>query len=177
MGMISTVSPGQASGSVAQVYGQIEQAFGRVPNGMRLFSSSPALLGQHWQQLGYYMQHPRLSFPLLAFIRMLVSQRHDCEYCMGLNESMLVNMGGFAVADVLATKLNPVDAPLPEKDKAMLLAVLKTVEAPKTLDKADLDRLRALGWEDGDILDAVYHGARNVAMDIMFNAFQVEKDF
>lgn len=176
MNMISTVSPEQANGSVAQVYGKIGQAFGRVPNGMQLFSASPALLEQNWQQLGYYMQHPRLSFPLLAFIRMLVSQRHECEYCIGMNESLLVNMGGFAMEDVLAARRNPADVPLPEKDKAMLLTVLKTVESPKTLDKTDLDQLRALGWGDGDILDAVYHGARNVAADIMFNAFRVEKD-
>lgn len=176
MNMISTVSPELANGSVAQVYGQIGQAFGGVPNGMRLFSASPVLLEQNWQQMGYYMQHPRLSFPLLAFIRMLVSQRHECDYCIGMNESLLVNMGGFAMDDVLAAKRNPANAPLPEKDRAMLLAVLKTVEAPKALDKADLDRLRAMGWEDGDILDAVYHGARNVAIDIMFNAFKVESD-
>lgn len=177
MNMISTVLPEQANGSVAQVYGQIEQAFGRVPNGMRLFSSSPILLEQNWQQLGYYMQHPRLSFPLLAFIRMLVSQQHECEYCIGMNESLLINMGGFAAEDVAAAKRNPANAPLPEKEKAMLLMVLKTVEMPKALDKTDLDRLRTLGWEDGDILDAVYHGARNVAADIMFNAFKIEKDF
>lgn len=177
MNMISTVSPEQANGGVAQVYSQIEQAFGRVPNGMRLFSSSPALLEQNWRQLGYYMQHPRLSFPLLAFIRMLVSERHECGYCIGMNESLLINMGGFSAEAVLAARRNSADAPLPEKEKAMLLTVLKTVEAPKALEKADLDRLRALGWEDGDILDAVYHGARNVAADIMFNAFKVENDF
>lgn len=177
MNMISTVSPEQANGSLAQVYGQIGQVFGRVPNGMRLFSSSPALLEQNWQQLGYYMQHPRLSFPLLAFIRMLVSERHECEYCIGMNASLLINMGGFSAADVQAARRNPADAPLPEKEKAMLLTVLKTVGAPKALEKADLDRLRTLGWEDGDILDAVYHGARNVAADIMFNAFKVENDF
>lgn len=177
MNMISTVSPAQANGNVAQVYGQIEQAFGRVPNGMRLFSASPALLEQNWQQLGYYMQHPRLSFPLLAFIRMLVSVQHECAYCIGMNESLLINMGGLSAEDVMAAKRNPSDAPLPENEKAMLLTVLKAVEAPKALNKSDLERLRALGWEDGDILDAVYHGARNVAADIMFNAFKIEKDF
>jgi len=177
MNMISTVSPDQANGGVAQVYGQIEQAFGRVPNAMRLFSSSPALLEQNWQQLGYYMQHPRLSFPLLAFIRMLVSERHECSYCIGMNESLLINMGGFSAEEVLAARRNPADAPLPEKEKTMLLTVLKTVETPKALDKVALDRLRALGWADADILDAVYHGARNVAADIMFNAFKVENDF
>jgi len=36
--------------------------------------------------------------------------------------------------------------------------------------------VRAHGWNDGDILDAVNHGARQVAGDIVFNAFRVERD-
>lgn len=177
MSMISTVAPEQASGTVAQVYEQIGRAVGRVPNAMRLFSASPDLLQQNWGQFEYYLRHPRLSFPLLAFIRMLVSQRHDCAYCIGMNESLLVNRAGFRLEDVLAARRDPADAPLPDKDKAMLLAVLKAVESPKSLEKGDLDRLRSLGWADGDIMDAVFHGARNVAADIMFNAFKIENDF
>jgi alkylhydroperoxidase family enzyme len=123
------------------------------------------------------MQHPRLSFPLLAFIRLLVSERHDCQYCVGMNESMLVNMAGIPAEAVLAAKRNPEAAPLPENEKAMLLAVLKAVETPKMLDVSDLDRLRDFGWGEGDILDAINHGARNVAIDIMFNAFKIENDF
>jgi hypothetical protein len=72
---------------------------------------------------------------------------------------------------------NPADAPLPDKDKAMLLFVLKATQTPKTVEKSDLDQLRALGWSDGDIMDAVYHGARNVAVDIVFNAFKIDNDF
>jgi hypothetical protein len=36
---------------------------------------------------------------------------------------------------------------------------------------------RAAGWSDGDILDAVNHGARMVAGDIIINGFKVERDF
>ena len=58
----------------------------------------------------------------------------------------------------------------------MLLLVLKATESPKLVGKADLEQLRALGWNDGEIMDAVYHGARNVAADIVFNAFKIEND-
>jgi len=34
-----------------------------------------------------------------------------------------------------------------------------------------------LGWSDGDIVDGLFHGARNAAMDIMFDALKVENDF
>ena len=177
MSIISTVAPEQANGKVAQVYAQIQPVMGRVPNAMQLYSGSPELLEQQWQQMAYYMQHPTLSLPLLAMLRMLVSQHNDCAYCIGLNESMLIHRAGLTPEQVAATKRNPADAPLPEKDKAMLLFALKATENPKSVASGDLDRLRALGWRDSDILDAVHHGARNVAADIVFNTFKIDNDF
>ena len=177
MSIISTVAPERASGKVAEVYGQIRQMMGRVPNAFQLYSSSPALLEQQMQQIAYYRQHPDLSFPLLAMVRMLVSQHNDCQYCVGFNEVMLMHRAGLTQEQVAATKRNPADAPLPEKEKAMLLLVLKATKTPKMVEKSDLDKLRALGWSDSDIMDAVYHGARNAAVDIMFNTFKIENDF
>ena len=177
MSLIQTVAPEQASGSVAQVYREIEQLFGSVPNSFRLMSSSPELLSQQWQQIKYYMQHPTLSFPLLAMIRMLVSQENECEYCIGMNASMLIHRAGLTPEQVAATKKNPADAPLSDKDKAMLLLVLKATKTPKAVTAQDLDNLRKQGWQDGDILDAVQHGARNISADVMFNTFKVENEF
>jgi len=177
MSIVQTVAPGQASGKVAQVYARIQEALGQVPNAIQLFSSSPDLLEQLSQQNAYYMQHPRLGFPLLAMIRMLVSEQNDCAYCIGLNESLLINRAGYAPEQIAAARRDPAQAPLAEKDKAMLLFVLKGTRDPKSLGKGDLDGLRALGWSDGDIVDGLFHGARNAAMDIMFDALKVENDF
>ena len=40
-----------------------------------------------------------------------------------------------------------------------------------------MQQLKSLGWEEGDIVDAVAHGARNSAADIVLNTFKVEQDF
>jgi AhpD family alkylhydroperoxidase len=177
MSIISTVAPQDAKGQVAQVYGQVEQAMGRLPNAMRLFSASPDVLTMQWQHIGYYFQHPTLSFPLLASIRMLVSQDNDCAYCIGMNEAMLIERCGFTPEQTAAAKLNPADIPLPEKDKALLLFALKATKSPKAISAAELDALRHLGWNDRDLFDAVNHAARNVAVDILFNSFKIENDF
>ncbi|HEY6095139.1 MAG TPA: hypothetical protein VIU93_09340 [Gallionellaceae bacterium] len=176
MSLIATVAPEQASGTVAELYEQIHRMMGRIPNAFRLSSASPELLGQHWHSIRYYMQHPTLSFPLLAMIRMLVSQHNDCEYCVNMNEGMLMHVAGLTPEQLAAAKRDPAQAPLPGKEKAMLQLVLKATSEPKQVQKSDLDQLRALGWSDGDILDAVSHGARNVAADIVFNAFKIEND-
>ena len=77
----------------------------------------------------------------------------------------------------VCAKRNPADSALSDQDKAMLLFVLKATKTPKAVNTGDLDALRAMGWTDRDILDAVNHGARNVAVDILFNTFKIENDF
>lgn len=177
MALIQTVAPEQASGGVAQIYREVEAIFGMAPNAFRLLSKSPELMAQQWQHIKYYMQHPTLSFPLLATMRLLVSQEHECEYCIGMNASMLIHRAGWTPEQVAATKRNPTDAPLSDKDKALLLLVLKATKTPKAVAAQDLDTMRQLGWQDGDILDAVQHGARNIAADVLFNTFKVKNDF
>lgn len=177
MPLIETVTPEKASGQVAAVYSDISKVFGRVPNAMQMFSASPALLDQQWGHMGYYLKHPALSFPLLAAVRMLVSKENHCHYCIGMNGSLLINMAKWTPEQVAATKHDAMAAPLPEKEKAMLAFVLKTVAERKPVTRPEIDKLKKLGWSESDVFDAVAHGARNVAVDIIFNTFQIENDF
>jgi uncharacterized peroxidase-related enzyme len=177
MTIIQTIQPDKASGKVAQVYTQLEQQFGKVYKAFQVYSASPDLLEQLTEQNIYYLQHPTLSFTLLALIRMLVSTQNDCTYCIGLNEALLIEHGGFSPEQIAATKQDPASAPINDKDKAMLSFVLKGTKDSMSIGKEDLETLHAHGWTDRDMLDGLYHGARNVSSDIMFNAFKVENDF
>ncbi|MDP1572781.1 MAG: hypothetical protein Q8M04_00875 [Pseudomonadota bacterium] len=55
--------------------------------------------------------------------------------------------------------------------------MLKATRDSNSVNAADLQAARAAGWSDSDILDAVNHGARMVAGDIVINGFKVERDF
>jgi alkylhydroperoxidase family enzyme len=177
MPLIDTVTPEKANGQVAAVYGDITKVFGRVPNAMQMFSASPAQLNSQWESMGYYLKHPALSFPLLAAVRMLVSKENNCHYCIGMNGGLLINMAKWTPEQVAATKHDAMAAPLSEKEKAMLAFVLKTVAERKSVTRPEIDKLAKLGWSESDVFDAVAHGARNVAVDIIFNTFQIENDF
>lgn len=177
MPIIQTVSPEQATGTVAETYRQIEQAFGRIPHALQMYSASPKLMEEQWRTIGYYMNHPALSFPLLAMTRMLVSQQNSCEYCVGFNEAMLIERAGLDPEQLAAAKRDPAQAPLSDKDRAMLLFVLKGTREPAKVTAEEVEALRRLGWTDSDILDAMAHAARNVAVDLIFNTFKIENDF
>ena len=177
MSLLETLSPEHAAGEVAEVYRKMEQALGRVPNGMRLYSLSPALLVQNWQQLGYYLQHQSLSPILLATIRLLVSEANHCDYCIDMNAGMLIGRFGLTPGQVAAIRRDPEAGPFDAREKALLKLVLKSVVDRQPATRAEIDALISLGWSQADVLDAVVHGARNVTADITLNAFAVEKDF
>ncbi|MHB1676464.1 MAG: carboxymuconolactone decarboxylase family protein [Sulfuriferula sp.] len=177
MPLIHTIAPENAEGKVKEIYNEIQGAFGTIPNAIQIYSSSPQLLARQWQQVGYYMQHPTLSTTLLAMMRMLISQNTNCEYCVGFNEAMLINMCNLTLDQVAAAKKDPASAPLSGKDKAMLLFVLKATKNSNSIDQTDIAALKAQGWNDGEILDGLNHGAYMLAGDTILNSFKIEKDF
>ncbi|MPQ75852.1 carboxymuconolactone decarboxylase family protein [Hydrogenovibrio sp. JE_KL2] len=174
MSLLNLESVENAEGQVVDIYNQIQQMFGSVPDGFLLHAISPELLKNNWENHTYYLQHSALSSPLLALIRMLVSRDNACDYCIDLNAAMLINTGQFTHEQIDAIKVDPANAPISEKDKAMLLFVLKATQDAKSVTGEDVQQLRDLGWSDRDIYDATAHGARNIAMDAIFNTFKIE---
>ncbi|MHB1083730.1 MAG: carboxymuconolactone decarboxylase family protein [Thiobacillus sp.] len=177
MSILQTVTPESATGEVAEIYAQIKSAWGNVPTAIQVYSSNPFLLKHQWEYYGSIMQHPSLSMPLTTCIRMLVSQGGNCSYCIDMNAGMLINMAGWTPDQVAATRADFNNSPLSPKEKTLLGLVLKMTRDSNSVSPADLQAARDAGWSDGDILDAVNHGARMVAGDIIINGFKVERDF
>ncbi len=174
MPIIKVVPPEEAEGKVKEAY-DLFAPMGMVPTPMQMFSSSREWVEVRTQLLGYYMNHPRLSAGLLALIRMLVAEELKYYYCISLNRELLKAIGIMdedAAARVLA---DPASAPLEDKDKAMLLFVLKAVKTPDQVTAEDMQALRELGWSDQDILEATVHGAGMVVDGILFKAFKMDE--
>lgn len=176
MPLINTIKPEDATGELAELYAQITAMRGSVGNNAQLFSASPELLKQQLSFIGYYMNHKSFSKTFSACIRTLISDKNGCSYCVDFNSSMLINMLGWLPKEVEAMRANPRDAKLEEKEKELLLFVLKAVRTPHDVVAQDVQKLRDLGYSDSDILDATNLGARMSAIDIIFDAFKIEKD-
>jgi len=177
MSILQTMTPATATGEVAEIYAQIQQAWGHVPTAIQVYSANPFLLRNQWEYYSNMMQHPRLSFPLAACIRMLVSQGGQCAYCIDMNAGMLIDMAGWTSEQVAATRADFRSSPLSADEKMLLGLVLKATRDSNSVTALDVQGAREAGWTDGDILDAVNHGARMVAADILINGFKVERDF
>ncbi|MBU0632526.1 hypothetical protein KKA17_07765 [bacterium] len=174
MPLIHTIEPQDATGELAKIYEMITSMRGNVGNNAKLFSTSPELLRQQMEFIKYYMKHPTLSMELLASIRILVSSGEDCQFCIDYNTGMLINMAKWTFEQVSAMRQDPKSANLPKREIAVLLFVIKAVRNAHGINADDMDTLREMDWSDGDILDALNHGTRMLAIDIIFNAFKIE---
>ena len=177
MPLIKTYEATEATGELKALYDEAQALFGFLGNTAKLLSASPEILRQKLDSIKYYMNHPTLSKPLLASIRILISGHSNCEYCIGFNTGMLVNMAGWTLEQVQAMRDDIDQANLPPREIAMLKFVVKAVHNAHEVNADDMDALRKIEWSDKDILDAVNHGANMLATDVLFNAFKIEKDF
>lgn len=148
---------------------------GFIPNAFKVFSPSAHVLDKQFGNLGFFMRHKTLGGKLLAFIRLLVSEQEHCAYCVGMNSGILLQYG--VLPEHIATiKHDPSTAPLEKNELVLLLFVLKVIADSNSTTQADVDSLRSLGWTDADILEATYHGATQVGVDKIFNAFKIEQE-
>ncbi len=176
MALLKTVSPEDAKDEIKEAYSFFEKMGAPVPLPFQMMSASPGLLGIQKQAMEYFITHKSLSFPLLAHIRLLVANGENYQYCIDLNQGLLGMMAGLSQDQLEAAKANPEDACLEPKDKAMLLFVLKAVQDPALVQKNDVDALHELGWEDSDILDAMFHGSGMITAGMAFQAFKMGED-
>jgi uncharacterized peroxidase-related enzyme len=177
MPLLNTIHPQQAEGKTAEVYREIEGMFGFVPNAIRLNSINPGHMARHWEGIKEAIGHETLSDKLFTLIRLLLSEATQCDYCIGLNTSLLVQSHGMSLAEIAQVKQTLDAAPLDQKEKALLRFVMQGVSDSNSISADDIGALKQLGVSDREIFDALAHGAWHVANDVMINTFKVERDF
>ncbi|MDJ0807254.1 MAG: hypothetical protein QNJ78_10515 [Gammaproteobacteria bacterium] len=176
MPLISIIEPEDAQGALAEIYTDINELFGFVPNAMKLDSINPEHLSRHWSGIKQAVQHPSLSQKMLTLIRLIISEAQACEYCIGLNAGLLIQMHGMSQNQVNEVAKDPSRAPLDEKEKALLSFVVRAIEDSNRVTAEEIETLKAVGNSEREIFDALAHGTQQVAGDIMLNAFKVEAD-
>jgi hypothetical protein len=111
---------------------------------------------------------------LLSSIRYLVAQQYDYVFCTGFNRKML-KMQGLSDEDIEKMENDPLQAPLDDKDCAMVAFVMKAIKEPDVVEKQDMDRLHDLGWMDSDIMDALAHGTNMIGSSILMKTFKMDQ--
>ncbi|MBI5843356.1 MAG: hypothetical protein HZB23_01655 [Deltaproteobacteria bacterium] len=173
MPLLNIVPPEKAEGKVKDAYSIFEKMGMPVPLPLQMISVSPEILAIQMKVMMNYFKHPTLTLPLLAHIRLLVATGENYPFCMNFNRELLRGFVGLTDEQIDAAIKDPKSAALQEKDRELLAYVVKVVADPALSDKKDIERLRELGWSDGDIFDAVNHGIGMVTAGMAFKIFKM----
>lgn len=175
MALVTTVAPEKAEGVIKEGYEMFMKNVGAIPQPMQLMSISPSLFELQLKRIRYFGQHPKLSFALLAHIRYLAAQTLDYGYCMDLNRHFLKKLGNDD--DTLrAMEKDSSKSLLEEHDSAMLDFVIRAMKNPTSITAADIARLKDLGWEERDMVDALAQGVGMIDHAIMMQVFQIDQN-
>ena len=172
MTFIETIPEDEAEGATAHWDAADRERLGYVPNYAKVFGQRPAVYAA-WKQLGGAiggaMDKRRYELATLAAARVLRSS-----YCALAHGKILAELldpeATRAVADGEAdTALDPVDAEI------VRFATLVTRDAAAVTAK-DVDRLRAVGLSDEDILDVTLAAAARCFFSTVLEALGVQPD-
>jgi len=103
----------------------------------------------------YLLKETELSYRIKEAIALLVSQENGCKMCVDVHKN-IARMLGLSEA-MVAQILQGIDAmAVPEEEKSLLRFCLRAARKDNyKMTKADIDALKAIGWRDTQIVEAV----------------------
>ena len=135
-------------------------------------ANSPAALQSMWGSfvaLGGGVIAPRLG----EQIAVAVADRNDCDYCLAAHTA-LGRKAGASADEMAAAQAGESSDP---KTAAALRFALKLVNERGQVAEADVQALRAAGFDDEHIVEIVAHVALNLFTNYVNVAFAVPVDF
>ena len=166
MSRIPLVNPKDSTGERQQILGQIHSAFGATPNMFRAVANSTAALKSMWGSfgaLGGGVIPPKLG----EQIAVAIANRNACEYCLAAHTA-LGRKAGASGDEMSAAQDGQSQDP---KTAAALRFALRVVEGRGQVETADVEALRAAGFNDEEIVEILAHVALNLYTNSVNVAF------
>ena len=172
--LLSPKAPVGEEQRVNAILEMAEQHMGFIPDGLRLYSLSPALLETFFTNVGYFQGGTNLSAILTTMIRYLVSSKSECNFCIDLNEGFLSQLG-VDLDTARASRNDQSLAPIEVNEHILLDIALRTINDPDSVTQADIEKAHAQGWTDHDIFDASAQATNNRAFNYLLRTFNIEE--
>ena len=159
MAWIRTIPFDAATGKLKALYARVTGPGNNVDNIMMMHSLRPHSMEGHMAIYKAVLHHRENTIPkwFLEALGVWVSSLNGCGYCVEHHfAGMKRLMGDDPRADAIRAAIEaraPQTAPLDLAQKAAMAHAEKLTRAPETMTEADVDTLRAEGWDDGQILE------------------------
>ncbi len=153
---IKTVAPQEATGAIAEIYGQFPPSVG-VPHAIQMMSASPDFLARKVEDLKNWQGHRSITVPMQKAMRMLISGDADMTSCRDANAAML-ELSGLDAEQVKAFAGSVDQWPLAPRENELVQFVVEHVTRRQPADPATIEKLREMGWTEADIFEGLAFG-------------------
>jgi uncharacterized peroxidase-related enzyme len=160
MNRIAQLDPIQATEKTKQLFERLQMKFGFVPNLFSILAVSPGAL-EGYLTFGEALTGGSLNFKIREQIALVVAECNLCSYCLNLHSLIAAEVG---LTEKEITNARHSNATT-EKTDAILKLARSIVVQRGEINDADLERTRACGVSDRDIVETV----ANIALNIFTN--------
>lgn len=138
---------------------KIKKLFGIIPPHWDLLAEiNPKRFEMFIMEIEYLLHHPHINSDFFAFVRLYIANKEGFTYCKSFNTKLLLSRG--YEKNVLQTyKEDVTTLPLDERHQALMSGVMRAIYEADDFSAKDIEELKSYSWDDGDIYDAIDHGA------------------
>jgi uncharacterized peroxidase-related enzyme len=172
MNRVPLVDPATALPEVKSTLEQIGRALGATPAMFRAVANSPAALRSMWGSFGA-LGGGTLGARLGELIAVAVAERNHCGYCLAAHHALGLKAGASEGELAAAQGGEAADA----RAQAALRFALTLVDTRGQVGAADVQALRAAGFDDGQVVEVIAHVALNLFTNYVNIALAVPVDF
>ena len=173
MSLLQVTKVQEAQGEVKEIFNEVEKAFGAVTEGLSLWALNPEALKFQWNSIKEQMDNDVDTQKMYTLIRYIISEKNHCEYCIGLNGGMLINMYGMSEEELKEVADDFSVAKLTPKNEKLLAFALRSINEPQSIKQQDIDELHTLGLSDKEIFNLVLTASMMLVVNTLFDTFNV----
>lgn len=151
---------------------QVHRTFGATPNMFKAVSNSPAALQSMWGAFAA-LGKGKLGAALGEQIAVAVANRNACDYCLAAH-TVIGQQAGVSGDALISAQTGQSSDP---KTAAALKFALAVVSERGRVGASDIEALRAVGFDDGAVVEIVAHVALNLFTNYINVALDVPLDF
>ncbi len=155
---IEMIPESEATGALREMYEHAQTPHGTVDNVMKVHSLRPHTMQGHIALYRSVLHHPDNTLPLwfLEVVASYTSMKNDCDYSLThhyTNVRRLLNEEERADEIYAALQDGEPERVFSGKELALLEYAAKLTESVGSMEKSDIDALRAANCDDGEILE------------------------
>ena len=172
MNRIAQLDPAQAAGQAKQLLEAVQAELGSVPNLYRVLGAAPAAL-EGYLGLRSALAGGVLDAGVREQIALTVAESNLCGYCLSAHTSSGRDVGLTPAVIADARRANAVA----DKTDAILKLARNAVVQRGEVSDADLQRARAAGLTDGDIVETIANVVANIFTNYVNHVARTVVDF